>query len=219
MKKYNDPRVFVDQGNKKVIVANLKCGYSTINQFYKNQGVNVSHDFEVFTNQNDFECVIFVREPWARFKSFYKNWVIDKQVDESYSNMYLYNIFKRAFSENFFKSLCSSTVEKKSSSEFFNVFFEQFSGSLSEDRHTVRQVDILKEIDCSSVSNLCVYDFKDNQKYLESLYNVSPVIQNETGSCRLNIKLNKENQKTFNSFYSDDFQLYEKSERFIDGRT
>lgn len=75
-----EPRIILSDDGKLAIAANLKCGYSTLNHALCGRDAAPGYSKAQDPARQvplAVRRILFVRDPLARFLSFYRNWVIN----------------------------------------------------------------------------------------------------------------------------------------------
>ena len=79
--KNPDRRFIVETDGSTVVAVSLKCGFATLNHALVQSNPAPRHHYSMDPAQDVAAAervVLFVRDPQSRFKSFFRNWIVDK---------------------------------------------------------------------------------------------------------------------------------------------
>ena len=85
-------RIYADKNKKYIIMANQKCGYTSLCEVFKNKK-NIVNDFDKHwdnsilkkfvknNNMDEYNKILIIRDPIKRICSFFKDWVLESNND------------------------------------------------------------------------------------------------------------------------------------------
>ena len=214
VEKRVDKRLFLDKRNNVLFAANLKCGYSSLNNAVFADGF--PGDFVNIANLEDgidadTRTILFTRDPADRFLSFYANWVIDKDYSQT-PDWGVLKIFQRNFSAAYFQELTHASAEEKATPAFLDEFIINFAPFVTADRHTAPQFLLYQHYGKSIRFFTDIIDFKENITLIKELYGVNLNITNKTNPGH-KARLNTERLQAFcETVYGRDYkELFARS--------
>ena len=148
MSRMGDRRVILIDEIKVAAVINYKCGYATLNN-YINIDENIkSHNPKSIVDILDinYRKVIFFRDPYERFVSFYKGWIANSTEQSllSRGKKNYYKLIKDFGGKNLYEKFCRANAIEKMNTEMFEDFIGICEPFYKDDRHTVPQSDIYR---------------------------------------------------------------------------
>ena len=177
-----DRRYFVENNKETVIAVNLKCGYSTINHALIQSNPSPLHDYSAAPARDVAEAkrvVLFVREPQSRFKSFFRNWIVDKfpGTDE---NQTIYNNFAHYLRDSDMQRLSETPREDRNTPEFISFFLTAVGPAFIQERHMSPQWYLLQKYHIPIGQITEIRNYRENTAFLEAEYGIKPEVRNVT---------------------------------------
>ncbi len=189
--------------NEYIIIANLKCGYTSINML-KNIIVNP----KIFPKN---KIILNYRDIYRRNISVFLNWCISRCE----LNSWLMDIMKEILPEkkynNFFEA-----CKKKYIKHSYKIFLENLKDIYMLNHHTHPQVQILKDYNINKIDYFINIDNDQHIKILNILINDKmPISDNKSDDDHKNIllyflKSDNKYKKIIENIYKEDIMFFNK---------
>lgn len=165
-----DRRFMVETSGDTVIAVNLKCGFATLNHALIASNPAPAHaysDDPLMDIERAKRVVMFVRDPPSRFKSFFRNWIVDK-IPGTNANQTVYRNVSRFLRPADMKRLTETPAEERNTSEFLRFFTAAMGPALLQERHMAPQWHLLQKYGIAPDSITEIRNFRENTTFLES---------------------------------------------------
>ena len=182
-----DRRFILCPARDLLVVVNYKCGYATLNrQLAENPAVetrNLSGPLSLWRRLFR-RNVLFYRNPYERFASFYNNWIVNKTQARLHSTgkrNYLKEFILPSGGEAVFERFTNASKEERATTPFLREFLTLFEPHVYVDGHTQPQHMIYSRV------GLPVSIFRDRRPttqtvdFLAEEFGVDAQIFNVTG--------------------------------------
>lgn len=177
-----DRRFIVENSSETVIAVNLKCGYSTLNHALVQSNPTPVHHYSADPATDVARArrvVLFVRDPQSRFKSFFRNWIVDK-IPGSDDNQTVYNNLAPYLRDTDTRRLAETPREARNNADFLSFFLTAIGPAFIQERHMSPQWYLLQKyhIPISQITE--IRNYRENTGFLEAEYGIEPEVRNVT---------------------------------------
>jgi len=110
----------VEKSGDTVIAVNLKCGFATLIHALVQSNPAPIHDYSADPATDVARArrvVLFVRDPQSRFKSFFRNWIVNK-TPGCQDNQTVYKNISRYLRASDIQCLAYTPPEERNTREF-----------------------------------------------------------------------------------------------------
>ena len=197
-----DSRTFFDDATGTLILCPFKCGFATFNQHLAQPGRTRNIDLNAGEAAQADRVIFMVREPVSRFLSFYKNWVVTKNLTDSKPPL---KFMRKWLEPAFFDRLDGLDKQDRSDPKLILEFIRNIGPAILNEGHMQPQWMLLYRAGMIGRDDIEFVDYRNGLDVIQNQFAISAEIRNVTGSQSLEI--NSQTQEALDLLYWRDRAL------------
>ncbi|MFK7752091.1 MAG: hypothetical protein AB8B51_06035 [Sedimentitalea sp.] len=172
--------IYLRQDGQLAILVNYKCGFATLHNALVLNRTDSDFAYADAPEQDvkaASQAVLFVRDPAARLRSFFRNWIIDKAYGTD-DKQHGYEFSKNWLTARDYAKLTAASGDEKNTAAFIEFYINRIGPAFWTDQHTAPQWRLLQNhnLDLSDLS--AVLNYRENTTFLRDHCGLDVAVRN-----------------------------------------